>query len=132
MTPFKRVIYKLALLLGVAMPGAAVADDLSQQAIWLDVRSEGEYQSGHIDAALNIPHTQIKEAILQAVPDKDAPVYLYCRSGRRSGIALKVMEELGYTNAVNVGGFNDAKVAASQLAEQKTAQSDKKDNCAEC
>ncbi len=81
----------------------------AETAVWLDVRSFDEYKSGHVDGALNIPHTRIEDNILTAVPDKSAPVFLYCRSGHRSGIALKKMKQLGYTNVVNVGGLNDAR-----------------------
>ena len=105
----KQILWKLALLVGFSLPYMAVAETLPEGLVWIDVRSDGEYQSGHVDHALNIPHTEIKDRILEAVPDKDAPVYLYCRSGRRSGFALKALQELGYTNAINVGGYSDAK-----------------------
>ncbi|GAB2191491.1 rhodanese-like domain-containing protein [Sessilibacter sp. MAH2] len=85
------------------------AAEIPDNAIWLDVRSLEEYKSGHVDGALNIPHTKIEEQILGIVPDKDTPVYLYCRSGHRSNIALNKMKELGYTNLQNVGGLNDAR-----------------------
>jgi phage shock protein E len=86
--------------------------------IWLDVRSFDEYKSGHIDGALNIAHTQIEKNILTAIPDKDQPVYLYCRSGHRSGIALKKMKALGYTNLVNVGGLNDARKVVNKSSDE--------------
>ncbi len=85
------------------------AAEIPDNAIWLDVRSLEEYKSGHVDGALNIPHTKIEDQILGIVPDKDTPVYLYCRSGHRSNIALNKMKELGYTNLQNVGGLNDAR-----------------------
>jgi len=40
--------------------------------------------------------------------DKDTEIRVYCRSGRRAGIALAALEEMGYTNATNVGGIGDA------------------------
>jgi phage shock protein E len=41
--------------------------------------------------------------------DKNTEIRVYCRSGRRAGIALAALEEMGYTNATNVGGINDAR-----------------------
>ncbi len=86
----------------------------SQAPIWLDVRSFDEFKSGHIDGALNIAHTKIEDTVFSVVPDKSQPVYLYCRSGHRSGIALKKMKALGYTNVINVGGLNDARKFVSK------------------
>ena len=114
MNLLKTWLCKLALCVGLGIPQLALAEELPEGVVWIDVRSGGEFQSGHIDDALNIPHTEIADKILAAVPDKDAPVYLYCRSGRRSGIALKALEELGYTNAINVGGYSDAKAVADK------------------
>ena len=47
--------------------------------------------------------------------DKDAPIYLYCRSGRRSGIALEALQQAGFTNVLNLGGFEDARDVAARL-----------------
>jgi len=60
----------------------------------LDVRTPEEYASGHVPGAANIPHDQVA-ARLAEVP-KDRPVVLYCRSGRRSGLAAEVLNESGY------------------------------------
>ena len=59
--------------------------------------------------AVNIPYEEIAERIGEVTADKDAPILLYCRSGRRSGIALKALQEAGFKNAVNVGGLDDAR-----------------------
>ena len=48
--------------------------------------------------------------------DKDAPVYLYCRSGRRSGIAMDALQEAGYRNAVNIGGLQEAGRKAREMS----------------
>jgi rhodanese-related sulfurtransferase len=60
----------------------------------LDVRSADEYVSGHVPGATNIPHDEVA-ARLAEVP-KDRPVVLYCRSGRRSGLAAEVLAGQGY------------------------------------
>ena len=81
----------------------------AEDAIWIDVRSVGEYQSGHIESAANIPHNQITEKIAELQIEKDAPILLYCRSGRRAGFALEALEKLGYSNVTNIGGLEDAR-----------------------
>lgn len=75
----------------------------------IDVRTQAEYDAGHIEGAILIPYDVIKDKIAQKVSDKSAKVILYCRSGRRSGIALNDLKSLGYTNAENYGGMEAAK-----------------------
>ena len=77
-------------------------------AVILDVRSGEEYASGHLRGARNIPHDRIAEEIAAVVPDKTAKIILYCRSGRRAGTALKTLNSMGYENALNLGGLEDA------------------------
>ena len=81
---------------------------LAADPIWIDVRTMDEYNGGHVSEAVNIPYTEIAEGISALTGDKDASIYVYCRSGRRSGIAKETLEGLGYTQVVNVGGINDA------------------------
>ena len=57
--------------------------------------------------AVNIPHDQIVERIKSVSPDKNAPVNLYCRSGRRAEAALTELKKAGYTNVTNHGGYED-------------------------
>lgn len=77
------------------------------QGIWIDVRSAQEFNEGHLQDALNIPHSEIAEKIAQVSPNKDAPINLYCRSGRRAEEALNVLKNLGYTNVTNHGGYQE-------------------------
>ncbi|MGI1679274.1 MAG: rhodanese-like domain-containing protein [Cellvibrionaceae bacterium] len=79
--------------------------------IWVDVRSDKEWDSGHLDGAVHIPHTEITEKIVSLTEDKNAPIKLYCRSGGRAGMAKKELEKMGYTNVTNVGGLKDAEKA---------------------
>ncbi len=78
--------------------------------VWIDVRSEEEYQAGHVEPAINIPYEEIADRIsaLQLAPGQT--IFLYCRSGRRSGIALETLSSLGYTRLTNVGGLADAQL----------------------
>ena len=75
--------------------------------IWIDVRSAEEFNSGHLQNAVNIPHDQIIEGIKAISSDKNAPINLYCRSGRRAEIALNELKKAGYTNVTNHGGYED-------------------------
>ena len=75
--------------------------------IWIDARSAEEFNDGHLQDSINIPHDQIVERIKAVSPDKDAPINLYCRSGRRAEVALTELKKAGYTNVTNHGGYED-------------------------
>ncbi|KRP30650.1 MAG: hypothetical protein ABS30_00650 [OM182 bacterium BACL3 MAG-120924-bin41] len=77
--------------------------------VWLDVRTDAEYAEDHIAGSAHIPHEEIALRIADLGLDKDTEIRVYCRSGRRAGIALAALEEMGYTNATNVGGLSDAR-----------------------
>ncbi len=68
----------------------------------LDVRSPEEYASGHVPGAVNIPYDQIASRIAEVPKDKD--VVLYCKSGRRAGIAAEVLAGQGYTRLQHLEG----------------------------
>ena len=72
----------------------------------VDVRTEAEFNTGHLRGALNIPHDRIAGLIESRIPDHSTPVLLYCRSGRRSGIALEALRDAGYTRLTNAGGYD--------------------------
>jgi phage shock protein E len=74
----------------------------------IDVRTESEWKNGHIEGATLIPYDEIKAKIPNVTTDKNAPLALYCRSGRRSEIARKSLHEMGYTNVENWGSLQDA------------------------
>jgi len=88
------------------------------EASWIDVRSAEEYANGHVSSAVNIPYTEILARIGEVTEDKDALIYVYCRSGRRSGIARETLEENGFSNVINLGGLEDAQSAAAEKAPQ--------------
>lgn len=75
--------------------------------IWIDVRTPHEFAQGHIPQAVLVPYDQIAQRIEQLVPDKNTDIRLYCRSGRRAGVALQTLQRLGYTRVVNEGGLQD-------------------------
>jgi len=62
----------------------------------VDVRTPDEFASGHVPGAINIPYDQLPGRAAEIGPPSTA-VVLYCRSGRRSGIAAEALQKAGYT-----------------------------------
>ena len=81
--------------------------DSEEGYIILDVRTQEEYDQGHIPGAIVISHEEIEEKAEQVLTDKDQLILVYCRSGRRSKIASEALAELGYTNIKEFGGIID-------------------------
>ena len=71
----------------------------------LDVRTQEEYNEGHIPNAINIPNETIDEKIYDKLKDKKQLILIYCRSGSRSRQAAYKMQKLGYSNLVEFGGI---------------------------
>ena len=76
--------------------------------ILIDVRTDSEWNEGFIETAIHIPLGRILEEIESLKADKEQVIYLYCRSGNRSGKAEQALQRLGYTNAKNIGGIKEA------------------------
>lgn len=110
----------LALLLSLPLG----ADEISPQravialqtpgAVLIDVRTAEEFAAGALPGARRIGHEQIATQIAALVPDKNTPIVLYCRSGRRSAIAQDSLAQLGYRNLINAGGYDQLKLALAQ------------------
>ena len=81
--------------------------DSEEGYIILDVRTQEEYDQGHIPGAIVISHEEIAEKAEGVLTDKDQLILVYCRSGRRSKIAAEALVELGYTNIKEFGGIID-------------------------
>jgi len=69
----------------------------------VDVRSPGEYRSGHVAGALNLPLDRLMDEAPTLLPDRSAEVLLYCLSGARSHMATQWLQQMGYTRASNGG-----------------------------
>lgn len=80
--------------------------DTEDDYVILDVRTQAEYDEGHIPDAILIPHDTVTTATEDALPDKDQLILVYCRSGNRSKQASQALLNLGYTNVVEFGGIN--------------------------
>ena len=78
---------------------------VKEGALILDVRTKGEYASGHIKSAMNIPLDQLGSG-LSKLKDKNRSIICCCASGMRSGSAASMLKSRGYTNVYNGGGWN--------------------------
>ena len=78
---------------------------LADGGIIIDVRSEVEFYSGHIEKSLNIPLGELSSKLDQ-FKDKNQPIITCCASGMRSAGAAKILSAKGYTNVVNGGGWS--------------------------
>ena len=76
--------------------------------IIVDVRTDAEWNNGYIETAIHLPLDMILQKILMATESKDQKIYLYCRTGNRSGKAEKALQGIGYINAKNIGGIKEA------------------------
>jgi rhodanese-related sulfurtransferase len=74
------------------------AIDTKQKFIILDVRTPQEYEKGHIQASILLPHDTVSAKVTALIPDKTQKVYVYCLSGSRSAQAAKTMRDLGYAD----------------------------------
>ena len=81
--------------------------DSEEGYIILDVRTQEEYDEGHIPGATQISHEEIAEKAEEVLTDKDQLILVYCRSGRRSKLAAEALVELDYTNIKEFGGIID-------------------------
>ena len=81
--------------------------DSGDTIIILDVRTQEEYDAGHIPGAILVPNETIVDKQPELLPDLDAEILVYCRSGNRSAQAAKKLIAIGYTNVVDFGGIID-------------------------
>ena len=79
----------------------------TQEVVIVDVRTQSEYDEGHIQNAVLIPNETIGSDLPTNLPDKNAIILVYCRSGRRSEEAARKLVNLGYVSVYDFGGIND-------------------------
>lgn len=103
------VTFTVSLAACASEDAGAPLSQFPDDAVIVDVRTPAEYATGHLEGALNIdlnaPDFRAKIAELE----KDETYVLYCRSGNRSGQAKAIMEEMGFSDVTNAGGYDDLK-----------------------
>ena len=103
------------VLLAIALLGATFSwAQVPSNAVWIDVRSAGEFQSGHLEGATHIPWDGIEKGVAEMDLEKSRPIYLYCGSGGRAERARSRLQAAGFSAVVNAGGLADAKALAAQ------------------
>ena len=99
------------LALALALTGCAKAEDKAAPAdeatVYVDVRDANEFAAGHIAGAIHIPHDQMPQRWRELEPYRDRPMVVYCRTGRRSAIALETLHAQGFELATNGGALED-------------------------
>ena len=110
---FKTLLSTVSLVLAAVVTTIALAGDVT----WIDVRTAEEFNQQHVAGAVNIPYEEINAGIVKLGLEKDSVIYLYCKSGRRAGIAKESLDALGYTGVVNVGGL-EAALAETEKTKQ--------------
>ena len=110
-------IYKTALWIFILSLSACKIDALNisdsetikkwiaDGALIVDVRTPEEFNAGNYKNSINVPLSDI-EKNMKIFGDKDRPIIVYCRSGRRSSNAKKILEAHGYTKVLNAGAFS--------------------------
>lgn len=88
---------------------AAQTHETNKKAVWIDVRSEAEFATEHIDGAINIPLKNIAQDIQNLNIPKDTQIHLYCRKGHLSRLAFEELQKQGYTHLIDEGDFESLK-----------------------
>lgn len=109
----------LAAVLALVLASAAWADEASliepqalaervassdPQLLVLDVRSAAEFAEGHIPGAVNIPHDVIGGRVAELGPAGERDIVVYCRSGRRSALAIETLKTAGFSRLFHLDG----------------------------
>jgi phage shock protein E len=90
-------------MFGLFKKSRSIDELLKDGAVIVDVRSKGEYASGHLKKSINIPLDSLKSNLGKL--KKDKPVITCCASGMRSGSARGILKSNGFTEVVNGGGW---------------------------
>lgn len=93
-------------LSGIKSVGPVHATQLSnrENALFLDIRDDGEYNSGHIPEAIHIPLKHLPDRVKELEKHKARPVIAYCRSGSRSNSAGGILKKHGFETVYNLSG----------------------------
>ncbi len=104
----KRVFFFLVAAVMVLGMASSSFGAEGEKLLIIDVRTQAEWNNGHLEGAVLIPYDVIGEKIGAVAKDKSKRIYVYCRTGRRSQIAKEALEKLGYKDVKNLGSLEDA------------------------
>jgi rhodanese-related sulfurtransferase len=76
----------------------------NQAGLILDVRTPEEFAKGHVPGAINIPYDQLGSRLAEIDSHKDKDLVLYCKSGKRAGIAAKTLQTAGFSHLLHLDG----------------------------
>ena len=105
----EKIIENEVIIKHISMNDIVQIMEENENYIILDVRTQAEYNQGHIPNAICIPNETIDENVVNKLPDKNQMILVYCRSGNRSKQAAEKLKKLGYTNLIEFGGIIDWK-----------------------
>jgi rhodanese-related sulfurtransferase len=91
--------------------------DSDASVIVLDVREPDEFEKGHVPKATNIPRGLLEFKVAKEIPNKDAQILVYCKSGGRSCLACSTLLEMGYKNVKSIAGGWKAWLGAGYAVE---------------
>ena len=106
----KLLLFLVAAVVVLGMVSSSFGID-GETPLVIDVRTEAEWNNGHVEGAILIPYDVIGKRIEAVAKDKTKRIYVYCRTGRRSQIAKDSLEKLGYKDVKNLGSLEDASKA---------------------
>ena len=87
---------------------AITSQNNSSDSLYVDVRENDERAAGHVSGAIHLPLWKIQAGQIESLP-KDQQLIVYCRSGRRSALAIAALKSQGFTNLIDGGGMNELK-----------------------
>jgi len=91
----------------ISLISATELDKVNDQILLIDVRTPGEFASGHIENSINIDYKSDNFKDLIGELDKNQEVYVYCKVGGRSGRSAKILKDMGFEKIYDLdGGIN--------------------------
>lgn len=91
----------------ITMQTAKSMLDADPNIVVIDVRTQDEFDGGHIPGAISIPYEEIASKAPKRISNKEAKIFVNCSSGFRSRIASLTLIKLGYTNVFDIGSIRD-------------------------
>ncbi len=112
------LLFSANLLSAYLFSGSAMAAE------WVvDVRTPEEVAAGKVEGAVNIEYQDILAGAQKLGLKKDDTIHLYCRSGRRSGLAQEALQSAGFTHVDNLGGYEQAQAWKSAKSSETVSTS---------